>query len=81
MIRKLMDSIMDVCCKDAVLYEDVSGVGEKIAKKLNLFFNGVWKDAGNLFVFTDKVTQSSFTARDEKEAVIKLKNMRVRFGV
>ena len=80
MIGRLMDSIMDVCCKDAVLYEDASGVGEKIAKKLNLYFNGVWRDAGNLLVFTDKVTQSSFTAHDEKEAVVKLKNMRVRFG-
>jgi len=80
MIGRLTDSIMDICCKDAVLYEDVSGLGEKIAKKLKVKFNGVWKDAGNLFVFTDTITQSTFTAHDEKEAVVKLKNMRVRFG-
>ena len=62
-----------------ILEEDESGVGAKIAKKLKLIFNGIQREI-RAFVFTDPLTKSTFYAGNEKEAVNKLRQMRLKFG-
>ena len=55
--------------------------GEALAAKYDVDYNGWWGDGMEKFTFTDKVTGSTFTARDEEELKVKLDKMREAFGV
>ncbi|MBF0556931.1 MAG: hypothetical protein HQK96_20645 [Nitrospirae bacterium] len=77
--RIVMEIQIFDCLKTVELVEDDTGIGKKIAKKLGVFLNGWWEDLKE-FVFTDPVTESSFTARNEYEARKKLDALRVRFA-
>lgn len=49
--------------------------GKMIAEKHKIDFNGYWINL-RLFVFTDPVTKSSFSAGSESEVLEKLKKLR-----
>jgi len=49
-------------------------LGQEIAKKLNIKFNGVWKPTKYL-TFTDKKFGGTFVATDERDATEKLREM------
>ena len=58
-------------------YDD--NIGKALAKKYNCIYNGWWEDLGR-YTFTDKKTKSTFAAKDEKEFVKELKDMRDSFA-
>lgn len=60
------------------LTEKDNSVGELIAKKFGLIFNGWWEDIGK-YTFTDPRTSSTFLAIDIDEAKRKLEEMRKGF--
>jgi len=65
--------------KDILLSEFSDTTGNAIANKLGLTYNGWWEELGK-YTFTDKVTGSTFLAKDEPEAILKLKKVRKSFG-
>jgi len=66
---------------DLVLSEAVhSSICKKITNELDLMCNGYWKEAGK-YVFTDKITESTFLASNIKEAREKLEKMRKKFAM
>jgi hypothetical protein len=55
-------------------------LANKIAKELDIIFNAYW-DAGDIFLFTDKITGTTFSVKNLKDTKNILINKRKEFGI